>query len=368
MLGITTYSRRTMAKVPLLDVGAQNGPLREQMLAAVARVIDHGQFILGPEVETFEKALATHVGTRHAIGVSSGTDALLVALMALGVGPGDEVVTTPFSFFATAGAIARLGAKPVFADIDPATFNLDPAAAAAACGPRTRAVIPVHLFGRTAPRPQVEAPIIEDAAQSIGAGRLYGRASCLSFFPSKNLGALGDAGAVICDDDAFADRVKLLRTHGGRPKYYHHAIGGNFRIDALQAALLGVKLPHLADWTRARRRNADRYRALAAATPGFPADVVLPTDTPEHIYNQFVIRAPRRDALREHLTKAGIGTEIYYPVPFHQQPCFAYLGYKEGAFPHSERAVKEVLALPIYPELTETQQEQVVREVARFYA
>jgi dTDP-4-amino-4,6-dideoxygalactose transaminase len=357
-----------VVKVPLLDIAAQIMPLRDQLLAAAARVLDHGQFILGPEVEAFEKALAAQLGVKHAIGVSSGTDALLVSLMALGIGPGDQVVTTPFSFFATAGAIARLGATPVFADIDPATFNLDPSAAAAACGRLTKAVIPVHLFGRTAPRPMIDVPIVEDAAQSIGAGRLYGVGSCVSFFPSKNLGAMGDAGAVICDDDAFADRVRLLRTHGGRPKYYHQAIGGNFRLDALQAALLGVKLPHLGDWTAARRRNANRYRAIAAAMPGFPAEVVLPMDTPDHIYNQFVIRTPRRDALREHLTKAGIGTEIYYPVPFHAQPCFQYLGYKDGSFPQSERAAKEVLALPIYPELSEAQLEHVMRAIASFFA
>jgi dTDP-4-amino-4,6-dideoxygalactose transaminase len=350
--------------VPLLDVPAQNGPLRAEILAAIARVVDGGQFILGPEVETFERALAAAVGARHAVGVSSGTDALLVALMALGVGPGDEVVTTTFSFFATAGVISRLGARPVFVDIEPDTFNMDPAQAGAAVTSRTKAVIPVHLFGRAATLPPVAVPLVEDAAQSIGATPLAGWAGCLSFFPSKNLGALGDAGAVYADDDAAADRVRLLRTHGGRPKYVHHAIGGNFRLDALQAAVLGVKLPHLAAWTAARRRNAERYRNLFAAVR---APIRLPDDAPGHIYNQFVVRAPRRDALRAHLQHNGVGTEVYYPIPFHLQPCFRELGFVEGALPHAEAAAREALALPIYPEMTEAQQAHVVAQVAAFY-
>ena len=267
----------------------------------------------------------------------------------------------------TAGAISRLGARPVFADIDPATFNLDPAAAAAAVDRATKAIVPVHLFGRPAPAIATSVPVIEDAAQSIAACKLSGIAGCLSFFPSKNLGAFGDAGAVYADDDALADRVALLRTHGGRPKYYHHAIGGNFRLDALQAAVLTVKLPHLAAWTEARRVNAQRYRQLFAAAK-LPAELILPADAPGHIYNQFTVRAPRRDALRDHLTRAGIGTEIYYPVPFHLQPCFADLGYPAGAFPHSERAAAEALALPIYSELTVAQQEYVVGKIAEFYA
>ena len=353
--------------VPLLDLAAQNHPLRDEIMTAIGKVVDSGRFILGPDVEKLEAALAATTGAKHAIGVSSGTDALLVALMALGVGSGDTVVTTPFSFFATAGAVARLGAKPKFVDIDPATFNLDPAAAAAAVDSSTKAIIPVHLFGRAAPIPQTSVPVIEDAAQSIGASKLGGIAGCLSFFPSKNLGAFGDAGAVYTDDAAFADRVTLLRTHGGRPKYYHQAIGGNFRIDALQAAVLAVKLPHLAGWTESRRRNAHRYRAMFAAAK-LPAEVIVPADAPGHIYNQFSLRVPRRDALREHLTKAKIGTEIYYPVPFHLQPCFQDLGYPNGAFPPSERAANEALALPIYPELTEQQQQYVVDQVASFYA
>lgn len=352
--------------VPLLDLAAQNHPLRAELMEAIGRVIDTGRFILGPDVEKLEAAIAQTIGAKHVIGVSSGTDALLVALMAVGVGVGDDVITTPFSFFATAGAISRLGARPKLVDIDPATFNLDPAAAAAAIDSKTKAIIPVHLFGRAAEIPKTTVPVIEDAAQSIGAAKLRGLAGCLSFFPSKNLGAFGDAGAVYTDDSAFADRVVLLRTHGGRPKYYHQAIGGNFRIDALQAAVLSVKLPHLAGWTEARRRNAQRYRAMFAAAK-VPAELIVPTDAPGHIYNQFSLRAPRRDALRDYLTKAGVSTEIYYPVPFHLQPCFKDLGYAKGAFPHSERAADEALALPIYPEITEAQQQYVVDQIASFY-
>jgi dTDP-4-amino-4,6-dideoxygalactose transaminase len=355
-----------VTKVPLLDVRAQNAPLREALLGAVARVVDAGAFILGPEVEAFEKELAARLGARRAVGLSSGTDALLVALMALGVRPGDEVVTTPFSFYATVGCIARLGARPVFADIDPRTFNLDPAAAAAVCGPQTRAVIPVHLFGRPADLPRVSVPIVEDSAQSIGACPVAGIASCLSFFPSKNLGAMGDGGALATNDEAFADRVALLRAHGSKPKYVHHLVGGNFRLDAVQAAILRVKLGQLAAWTAGRRANAERYRRLFAAA-NLPAEVVLPEDTQSHIYNQFVIRAPRRDALRDHLAKNGIGTEIYYPLALHLQPCFRDLGYRAGAFPAAEQATQEVLALPIYAELEEAQQAYVVEQIAAFY-
>jgi dTDP-4-amino-4,6-dideoxygalactose transaminase len=355
-------------QVPLLDVKAQNRPLREAILARVAKVVDAGAFILGPEVEAFEQELAAHLGARRAVGLSSGTDALLAALMALGVGPGDEVVTTPFTFYATVGCVARLHARPVFADIEPGTFNLDAGKAAAACGPKTRAVIPVHLFGRPATLPNVDGAVsvIEDSAQAIGACKVAGLASCLSFFPSKNLGAMGDGGALVTDDDAFADKVALLRAHGSKPKYVHHLVGGNFRLDAMQAAILRVKLGHLASWTAGRRRNAERYRRLFAAA-SLPPEVVLPEDTPSHIYNQFVIRAPKRDALREHLAKHDIGTEIYYPLALHLQPCFAGLGYRAGAFPHSERASQEVLALPIYAELEEAQQAHVVEQIAAFY-
>jgi dTDP-4-amino-4,6-dideoxygalactose transaminase len=354
-------------KVPLLDVKAQNGPLRESILAAMTRVMDAGNFILGAEVEGFEKELAQVVGVRRAVGLSSGTDALLVALMALGVGPGDEVVTTPLSFYATVGCIVRLGAKPVFADIDPDNFNLDPGAAAAVCGPRTRAVVPVHLFGRPATLPSVSVPLVEDAAQAIGACKVTGIASCLSFFPSKNLGGFGDGGALLTDDEGFAEKVATLRAHGSKPKYVHHLVGGNFRLDALQAAVLRVKLARLADWTSARRRNADRYREIFRATPGIPPELILPADAPGHIYNQFVIRAPERDALRSHLTKADIGTEVYYPLALHLQPCFADMGFSPGAFPHAQRATREALALPIYPELSQEQQAYVVLQIASFY-
>lgn len=355
-----------MMKVQLADLAAENAALRPALDAAIARVIDSSHFIGGPELEAFERELAPVGGAAHAIGVSSGTDALLVALMALGIGAGDEVVTTPLSFFATAGVIVRLGARPVFADIDPATFNLDPVAAAAACTDRTRAVLPVNLYGRPAALPEVAVPIIEDAAQSLGAVPPRGLAAAVSFFPTKNLGAFGDGGAVLTDDEAFAERVRRLRQHGAKPKYYHALIGGNFRLDALQAAVLRVKLPHLPAWTDARRANAARYRELLADAT-VPAELIVPTDTPEHIYNQFVIRAPRRDQLRAHLQTAGIATEIYYPVPFHQQECFADLGYRAGAFPHAERAAAEVLALPVHPTVTPAQQAYVVDTIGRFY-
>jgi len=358
-------------KVPLVDLAADHAALRPEIDAAIARVIDRGAFILGPEVEAFERALAPVAGGVHAIGVSSGTDALLVSLMALGIGAGDEVVTTPLSFFATAGVIARLGARPVFADIDPGSFNLDPAAAVAACTGRTRAIIPVNLYGRPAALPapgeRNGVPIVEDGAQSIGAAPVRGALLALSFFPTKNLGAVGDGGAVITDDAELAERVRRLRVHGSKPKYYHAMIGGNFRLDAIQAAVLAVKLPHLAEWTAARRRNADRYRALLASAP-VPDELVVPDDTPDHIYNQFVIRAPRRDPLRAHLREHGVATEVYYPVPFHQQECFADLGYRAGAFPAAERAAAEVLALPIYPAISEAQQAYVVDTIAGFYA
>jgi dTDP-4-amino-4,6-dideoxygalactose transaminase len=353
-------------KVPLVDLSAEHRGLRHELDAAIARVLDSGRFIGGPELEAFETELARVAGGAHAVGVSSGTDALLVSLMALGVGAGDEVVTTPFSFFATAGVVARLGARPVFADIDPATFNLDPEAAVAAVTGATRAIVPVNLYGRPAAMPASELPIVEDAAQSIGACPVRGTVAALSFFPTKNLGAAGDGGAVVTDDAEIADRIRRLRVHGARPKYYHAMIGGNFRLDAIQAAILRVKLPHLVDWTAARRRNADRYRALFAAAR-LPDELVVPDDSPDHIYNQFVIRAPRRDQLREHLAAAGVSTEIYYPVPFHLQECFADLGYREGAFPHAEKAAAEVLALPIHPSISGAAQAYVVDAISGFY-
>jgi dTDP-4-amino-4,6-dideoxygalactose transaminase len=366
--------------VPLLDLQAQYRPLRNEILAAVGRVCDSQRFIMGPELTGLEDELARLLGVRHAIGVSSGTDALLLALMALEIGSGDEVVTTTYSFFATAGAIVRVGARPVLVDIDPVTFNIDPERAAAAVTPRTKAILPVHLYGlsadldpimETAARARVS--VIEDAAQAIGArykGRPaggLGTCGCFSFFPSKNLGAFGDAGLVTTGDEALAKRARLLRTHGMEPKYYHHLVGANFRMDALQAAVLRVKAPHLTAWTEARRANAARYRTLFRDA-GLGESVTLPVEPPDrtHIYNQFVIRVPDRDGLKRHLDECGIGTEIYYPVPFHLQPCFAGLGYRLGAFPHAERAANESLAIPIYGELTIGQQEAVVGAIAEY--
>jgi dTDP-4-amino-4,6-dideoxygalactose transaminase len=338
--------------VPLLDLDAPYRPLRDALLAAIARVCDSQRFIMGPEIDGLERELSVQLGVRHAIAVSSGTDAVLLALMALGIKAGDEVVTTTYSFFATAGAVVRLGARPVLVDIDPVTFNIDPAQAVAAITPRTTAIVPVHLFGLSADLdPIMDAasragiPVIEDAAQAIGATYksrplgAIGAFGCFSFFPSKNLGAFGDAGLLTTNDDALAARARLLRTHGMQPKYYHHLIGGNFRMDALQAAVLRVKAPHLDAWTEGRRRNAAKYRALfrEAAVDGAIGLPVEPADR-RHIFNQFVIRTPERDALKRHLDEHGIGNEIYYPVPFHLQPCFGDLGYRRGAFPHAERA------------------------------
>ena len=360
--------------VPLLDLQAQNAPLRTDLLAALARVCDSQRFIGGPEVDGLERELAAAIGVKHAVGVSSGTDALLASMMALGIGPGDEVITSTFSFFATAGCVVRLGARPVLVDIHPLTYNIDPDAVVAAITPRTRAIIPVHLYGLCANMdPILEAagragvPVIEDAAQAIGStcrGRqagTMGTVGCFSFFPSKNLGAFGDAGLVTTNDDALGHEIRLLRNHGMEPKYLHKRVGGNFRLDALQAAVLRVKLPHLERWSAMRRANAERYGRLFGQA-GLLGQVVLPV-IPEsygHIFNQYVIRVPNRDRVKASLDAAGIGNEIYYPVPFHVQECFAPLGYRAGDFPHAERAAAEVLALPIYGELTVEQQRAVV--------
>jgi dTDP-4-amino-4,6-dideoxygalactose transaminase len=366
--------------VPLLDLQAQYRPLRDDILAAMTRVADSQRFIMGPEIDALERELSALLKIDHAIAVSSGTDALLLALMALDIKAGDEVITPTYSFFATAGCVARLGATPVLVDIDPVTYNIDANAVAEAVTPRTRAIMPVHLFGLAAdldPIMDVAAragvPVIEDAAQAIGSTYRsrpvggIGALGCFSFFPSKNLGAFGDTGLVTTNDAALARRARLLRTHGMEPKYYHHAIGGNFRMDALQAAVLRVKAPHLAAWTEARRRNADRYRTLFREA-GLESAVTLPVEPSDrsHIYNQFVIRMPERDALKRHLDEQGIGNEIYYPVPFHLQPCFAYLGYRRGQFPAAERAAAESLAIPIYGELTDHQQQLVVSSIAAF--
>jgi len=364
--------------VPLLDLQAQYRPIRDELLAAITRVCDSQRFIMGAEVEALERELAEYLRVPEAIAVSSGTDALLASMMGLGIGPGDEVVTSTFSFFATAGCISRLGATPRLVDIDPATYNIDVNAVGAVLSPRTRAIVPVHLYGLCANMDAllavaVEAgvPVIEDAAQAIGAtynGRAAGSmgvAGCFSFFPSKNLGAFGDAGLITTTDRGLAEKIRLLRNHGAEPKYFHKRIGGNFRLDAIQAAVLRVKLPHLPTWTSMRRANAGRYARLFAEA-GLTDRVTLPVE-PEgcfHIYNQFVVRVPDRDRVRAHLAEHGIATEIYYPVPFHLQECFAHLGHSRGDFPEAERAADSTLALPIYGELTETQQEAVVRTLA----
>lgn len=367
--------------IPILDLKAQLAQYRDAALAAITRVVDSQSLILGAEVKAFEADLAAYMGLEHAVGVSSGTDALLVALMALGVGPGDEVLTTPFSFFATAGVVARLGATPRFADIDPVTFNLDEAGVRAAIGPKTRAIIPVHLFGQMADLgglyddPQAP-PIVEDAAQALGAtlrGRMtghHGAATCISFYPTKNLGAFGDAGAVATTDPALAERLRMLRVHGAKPKYFHHEVGGNFRLDALQAAVLAVKLPLLDGWAAGRQANAARYAELFAGSGLVERGLVTPpaaTVDGAHVFNQYVIRAARRDALRAHLAEQGIGTMVYYPGPLHLQPCFAGLGHGPGDFPAAEEACAEALALPIQPELGPDALARVVAAIRGFH-
>ena len=371
-------------KVPLLDLRAQYAALREETEAAVRAVFESQHFILGPAVESFEQAVAAYCGVPHAIGVSSGTDAILACLMAEGVAPGDEVITSPYSFFATAGCVARLGARPVFVDIDPGTYNLRADRVAERITPRTRALLPVHLFGQPADMDALREmaaarglTVIEDACQAIGAERNGARAGglgdygCFSFFPSKNLGGAGDGGMVVTRDPVRAARLRRLRNHGMEPKYIHPEIGGNFRLDALQAAVLAVKLPRLDGWTAARQRNAARYERLFLAA-GLTDRLTLPDVSgrggrDRHVVNQYVIRAPQRDALREHLSARGIGHEVYYPVPLHLQPCFAHWAHRPGDFPESERAAAETLALPIYAELTDAQAEAVVAAIADFY-
>lgn len=363
--------------VKLLDLDAQYQPLRAEILAAITRVCDSQRFILGPEVDALERELAAYLSVPHAIAVSSGTDALLAAFMGLGLGGGDEVITTTFSFFATAGCIARLGATPVFVDIDPVTFNLDPARVRAAVTDRTRAIVPVHLYGLCADMDPIleiahekRIPVVEDAAQAIGAtyksrqAGTLGVLGCFSFFPSKNLGAFGEGGLITANDPGLAEEIRLLRNHGAEPKYFHKRIGGNFRLDALQAAVLRVKLPHLNRWTSMRQRNAQRYETLFKAA-GLTDRVVLPTAPQDrrHIFNQYVVRVPDRDRVRRFLDDRGIGTEIYYPVPFHLQECFASLGGRRGDFPHAEAAADSVLALPVYSELTLEQQTSVVNAI-----
>jgi dTDP-4-amino-4,6-dideoxygalactose transaminase len=369
-----------MTRVPLLDLKTQYAALRSEVREAIDRVCDSQHFILGPEVTALEQEVAAFCQARYAIGVSSGTDALLVSLMAIGVGTGSEVITTPYSFFATAGAIARLGARPVFVDIDPRTFNMDSKVVESRITERTKAIIPVHLFGRVAEMDPIlnlaqryGVYVIEDAAQAIGAcderGRLagtMGHFGCFSFFPSKNLGAFGDGGMVVTNSKELAETARILRVHGSKPKYHHRLVGGNFRLDAIQAAVLRVKLRYLDEWTQARRRNAAHYRALFQAE-GLEGRVQLPSDVPGHIYNQFVARFRSRDGLQTFLREQGVETEIYYPVPLHLQECFRFLGYRSNDFPLAEAAARDSLALPIYPELTDEQQRYVVHAVAAFY-
>ena len=352
--------------VPLLDLKAQYSAIKADVDAAIAEVMESQHFILGPKVEQCEKAIARYCGSSYAVGVSSGSDALLACLMAENIGPGDEVITTPYTFFATAGAIARVGATPIFVDIDPATYNVDASQIEAKVTARTRGIMPVHLYGQMADMEGVMRVaeryglvVIEDGAQAIGAehgGRRagsIGHYGCFSFFPSKNLGAAGDGGMVVTNDALRAEKLTCLRAHGSKPKYHHRIIGGNFRLDAIQAAIVSAKLPYLDKWTAARQRNATTYdRHIASA--GLP--IGLPTvATDRHIFNQYVIRVTHRDQLQTDLRKRGIGTEVYYPIPMHLQECFAYLGHEAGAFPQSERAAKETLALPIHPELTAEQ-------------
>ena len=375
--------------VPLLDLKAHHQPLRKELLAALERVLDKNNFILGNDVAELEEKIAAYCQTRFGVGVSSGTDALLAVLMALDIKPGDEVITTPLSFFATVGAIVRLGARPVFVDIDPVTYNLDPSRLEAAVTPRTRAIIPVHLYGQCADMDLIlqvatrrGLAVVEDAAQAIGseyrdkrrAGSM-GIAGCLSFFPSKNLGGLGDGGMVVTNDQSLAERLRILRIQGGKPKYYHRVVGGNFRLDTLQAAVLNVKLQYLDRWTVLRQQHAELYeRQFRDAGLVDDKKVRLPKAVYKelsvahyHIYNQFVVGVSQRDKLQSHLKTKGIGTEVYYPVPLHLQECLKDLGYKQGDFPEAERACHDLLALPIYPELTAEQQDYVVAAIQQFY-
>ena len=370
--------------VPLLDVSRQNGPLHDEAMAAIDRVCRSGRFVGGPDCGQLETEIAEYCQTRHAIGCASGSDALLLALMAFDIAHGDEVILPSYTFFATAGAVWRVGAKPVFVDIDPLTYNLDPSLIEAALTPRTKAILPVHLYGQCADmRPILDLaqsrdiPVIEDAAQAIGseyqgrrAGSL-GDIGCFSFYPTKNLGAFGDGGMVTTNDDALAERIRLLGSHGMSPRYYHGLAGVNSRLDTIKAAVLRVKLPHLDRWTEMRSAGAHRYRKLFAAA-GLEGRVQLPTVVADgrHIYNQFIIRVPgsQRDALRSHLSENQIGSEIYYPVPVHRQKCFHTLGIAEGSLPHTEQAARETLALPIFSELTAAEQQRVVDVIADFYA
>ncbi len=392
--------------VPLLDLKPQYAQIKEEIQTAINRVCDSQYFIMGPEVQALEEDLAAYCQTEFALGVSSGTDALLLAMMALNIQPGDEIITTPYTFFATAGCVARLGAKAVFVDIDPKTFNIDPAQIEAKISPKTKAIIPVQLFGQCVDMDPImeiadrrQLHVIEDAAQAIGSeykGRRagsIGHIGCFSFFPSKNLGAFGDGGAVSTNDPELAEQMRILRVHGGKPKYYHKFVGGNFRLDALQAAVVKVKLKYLDGWTAGRQHNAARYNklftelGLTEATGGSDPVLILPFESPEvgqyahrleaaaapftghrHIYNQYVLRVShQRDELRAFLSDRKVGSEIYYPVPLHMQECFAGWGYQPGDYPASEAAAAQTVAIPIYPDLTEAQIQTVANTIAEFY-
>jgi len=378
-----TSSAHTAPAVPLLDMSRQYEPLRDAIRAAIDRVCDSGRFILGPDCEQLEHGVAAYTGAQHAIGCASGSDALLLALMALKIGPGHEVILPSYTFFATASAVWRLGATPVFVDIDPKTFNIDAQAIAAAATCATKAIIPVHLFGQCADMEEVcrvaerhNVPVIEDAAQAIGAGYrnrmagTLGDIACFSFYPTKNLGGFGDGGMLTSNSHELAARLRLLRAHGMEPRYYHKVVGINSRLDSIQAAVLNVKLPHLNRWAQLRRANAELYHALFAES-GLDDVLTLPSTAEgcTHVWNQYVVRVPdgRRDALRTHLSGSKIGSEIYYPVSLHQQECFRSLGYMPGSLPESERAARETLALPIFPELRELEQRAVVNRIAEYF-
>jgi dTDP-4-amino-4,6-dideoxygalactose transaminase len=392
-----------MMNVPLLDLKAQYRTIREEVTKALQEVVEEQYFILGPKVVDLEEKIAAYTGSRYGIGVSSGSDALLICLMAEGIGPGHEVITTPYSFFATAGVVSRLGAMPVFVDIEPDTYTINPDLIEERITERTRAIIPVHLYGQCADMDRIfeiaqqkNLTVIEDAAQAIGAeyasklpfprvcrAGSMGEYGCFSFFPTKNLGGFGDGGMVVTDDPERFEKLRILRVHGSKPKYYHAFVGGNFRLDAIQAAVLSAKLPHLDTWTAKRQENAARYDDMLQATGLVDKGLIRPpkpvwkgtVSNPEtqsaiahyHIYNQYVIATPRRDELRAYLSDKGIGTEIYYPVPLHLQECFTDLGYKEGMCPISEEAAKTSLALPVYPELAPDQQEYVIDSIRDFF-
>lgn len=365
--------------VPLMDLTRQYHSMKPEIDAALLRVFEHSKFVLGPEVSDFENAVAQKLGVKHVVGVASGSDALILGLHAVGVGPEDEVIVPAFSFFASAGSVSRLWAKPVFCDIRPDDYNIDPDGIEELITPKTKAIMPVHLYGQLADMDPIKAiadkhgiPIVEDAAQAIGAtykgtpaGR-WGRVGCFSFFPTKNLGAAGDGGMVTSDDDRAADQVRLLRTHGARPKYFHKLIGFNSRLDALQAALLGVKLTHLDGWTERRRAIADVYdRELAGV-----GDLVLPKRLPNrhHIFHQYTLATAKRDALRDHLKSRNIGFEVYYPVPLHLQECYLDLGGKPGDLPVAEKAAQTVFSIPIFPDMTESEQAEVIDAIKSFFA